>query len=58
MTVLPPGEWDPAIRIEPPAAIPSQEIRKRPLEKPVDEVDEEEEEQKLRLFFNNFSLYM
>ena len=24
VTVLPPGEWDPAIRIEPPAAIPSQ----------------------------------
>lgn len=24
VTVLPPGEWDPAIRIEPPATIPSQ----------------------------------
>jgi hypothetical protein len=24
VTVLPPGEWDPNIRIEPPAAIPSQ----------------------------------
>lgn len=24
VTVLPPGEWDPTIRIEPPAAIPSQ----------------------------------
>jgi hypothetical protein len=24
VTVLPPGEWDPSIRIEPPAAIPSQ----------------------------------
>ncbi|KAI5639659.1 HCO3- transporter family domain-containing protein [Phthorimaea operculella] len=28
VTVLPPGEWDPAIRIEPPAAIPSQDPRK------------------------------
>ncbi|KYN09741.1 Sodium bicarbonate cotransporter 3 [Trachymyrmex cornetzi] len=26
VTVLPPGEWDPAIRIEPPAAIPSQSM--------------------------------
>lgn len=48
VTVLPPGEWDPAIRIEPPAAIPSQDTRKRPPEKPVEEIDEEEEEQKLR----------
>ena len=28
MTVLPPGEWDPTIRIEPPKNIPSQEPRK------------------------------
>lgn len=48
VTVLPPGEWDPTIRIEPPAAIPSQEVRKRPPEKVTEEVDEEEEEQKLR----------
>ncbi|CAG9862745.1 unnamed protein product, partial [Phyllotreta striolata] len=48
VTVLPPGEWDPAIRIEPPAAIPSQDARKRPPEKFVEEIDEEEEEQKLR----------
>lgn len=48
VTVLPPGEWDPAIRIEPPAAIPSQDTRKRPPEKPVEEVDEEAIEQKLR----------
>ncbi|TMW54862.1 hypothetical protein DOY81_000095 [Sarcophaga bullata] len=47
VTVLPPGEWDPTIRIEPPAAIPSQEVRKRP-ELPKEEVDEEEEEQRLR----------
>ncbi|XP_031572132.1 electroneutral sodium bicarbonate exchanger 1-like isoform X2 [Actinia tenebrosa] len=26
-TVLPPGEWDPSIRIEPPATVPSQEKR-------------------------------
>uniref|UniRef100_H9GLF1 Anion exchange protein n=1 Tax=Anolis carolinensis TaxID=28377 RepID=H9GLF1_ANOCA len=30
VTVLPPGEWDPAIRIEPPKNIPSQEKRKIP----------------------------
>ncbi|KAM7354580.1 na[+]-driven anion exchanger 1 isoform 12-T12 [Cochliomyia hominivorax] len=48
VTVLPPGEWDPTIRIEPPAAIPSQEVRKRPPEVPKEEIDEEEEEQRLR----------
>lgn len=48
VTVLPPGEWDPSIRIEPPAAIPSQDQRKRPPEKQIDEDDEEEQEQKLR----------
>ncbi|XP_039280416.1 electroneutral sodium bicarbonate exchanger 1 isoform X4 [Nilaparvata lugens] len=48
VTVLPPGEWDPTIRIEPPAAIPSQDTRKRPPEKPIEEKDEELEEQKLR----------
>ncbi|XP_043256740.1 electroneutral sodium bicarbonate exchanger 1 isoform X4 [Colletes gigas] len=49
VTVLPPGEWDPAIRIEPPAAIPSQEVRKRPKEeKPKEDLDEEADEQKLR----------
>nr|XP_037866591.1 electroneutral sodium bicarbonate exchanger 1 isoform X3 [Bombyx mori] len=48
VTVLPPGEWDPAIRIEPPAAIPSQDPRKRPNDNPKDELDEEEEEQKQR----------
>lgn len=48
VTVLPPGEWDPAIRIEPPAAIPSQDPRKRPQEKPKEEHDEEEEEAKQR----------
>lgn len=49
VTVLPPGEWDPTIRIEPPAAIPSQDPRKRPPEKPKEEeFDEEEEEQRMR----------
>ncbi|XP_023186415.1 sodium bicarbonate cotransporter 3-like isoform X2 [Xiphophorus maculatus] len=28
VTVLPPGEWDPSIRIEPPKNVPSQEKRK------------------------------
>ncbi|KAJ8290859.1 hypothetical protein GJAV_G00018440 [Gymnothorax javanicus] len=30
VTVLPPGEWDPTIRIQPPKSIPSQEKRKMP----------------------------
>ncbi|KAM6986400.1 sodium-driven chloride bicarbonate exchanger [Aplochiton taeniatus] len=29
VTVLPPGEWDPSIRIEPPKNVPSQENRKK-----------------------------
>ncbi|XP_075991966.1 na[+]-driven anion exchanger 1 isoform X1 [Anticarsia gemmatalis] len=49
VTVLPPGEWDPAIRIEPPAAIPSQDPRKRPNDNnQKEELDEEEEEQRQR----------
>lgn len=28
VTVLPPGEWDPNIRIEPPNKVPSQDKRK------------------------------
>ncbi|XP_076028034.1 sodium bicarbonate cotransporter 3-like isoform X3 [Genypterus blacodes] len=31
VTVLPPGEWDPTIRIEPPKSVPSQEKRKMPM---------------------------
>uniref|UniRef100_A0A8D0MEB2 Anion exchange protein n=1 Tax=Sus scrofa TaxID=9823 RepID=A0A8D0MEB2_PIG len=31
VTVLPPGEWDPSIRIEPPKNVPSQEKRKIPV---------------------------
>uniref|UniRef100_A0A8C9W5T9 Anion exchange protein n=1 Tax=Scleropages formosus TaxID=113540 RepID=A0A8C9W5T9_SCLFO len=30
VTVLPPGEWDPTIRIEPPKSVPSQMKRKMP----------------------------
>ncbi|KAM9497119.1 sodium bicarbonate cotransporter 3-like isoform 2-T2 [Clarias gariepinus] len=30
VTVLPPGEWDPTIRIEPPKSVPSQMKRKTP----------------------------
>ncbi|KAJ8003481.1 hypothetical protein DPEC_G00148760 [Dallia pectoralis] len=30
VTVLPPGEWDPSIRIEPPKNVPSQDKRKVP----------------------------
>lgn len=47
VTVLPPGEWDPSIRIEPPQLVPSQENRKKP-KKEVEIVDEEEEERKQR----------
>nr|NVI75913.1 Na[+]-driven anion exchanger 1 [Cucujiformia] len=38
----------PSIRIEPPAAIPSQDPRKRPTEKKPIEFDDEEAEQRLR----------
>lgn len=47
VTVLPPGEWDPSIRIEPPAAIP-QDVRKRHSEKLKESVSIEHDEQKLR----------
>nr|MBE5726458.1 Na[+]-driven anion exchanger 1 [Cucujiformia] len=44
---FPPGEWDPSIRIEPPATVRSQDTRRRlPLEKSTE--DEAEQEQKLR----------
>ena len=58
VTVLPPGEWDRNIRIEPPTSVPSQEGRKvitripssaGMLQKvPEDEIDEEEEKHNLR----------
>ncbi|CAG0880209.1 unnamed protein product [Darwinula stevensoni] len=47
VTVLPPGGWDPSIRIEPPEKIPSQDLRKSH-GKPKEKVDEEEEEHKIR----------
>ncbi|XP_027012574.1 sodium bicarbonate cotransporter 3 isoform X3 [Tachysurus fulvidraco] len=46
VTVLPPGEWDPTIRIEPPKNVPSQEKRKIPVPNgsaPLSEVIKEEE---------------
>ncbi|KAG5879054.1 hypothetical protein JTB14_019481 [Gonioctena quinquepunctata] len=48
VTVLPPGEWDPAIRLEPPALIPSQDARKRLPEDVPGEGSEEEEEERMR----------
>ncbi|KAG8189148.1 hypothetical protein JTE90_018441 [Oedothorax gibbosus] len=47
VTVLPPGAWDPSIRIEPPQQLPSQEARKKTEAVEV-KVDEEEEEEKER----------
>ncbi|XP_076459055.1 LOW QUALITY PROTEIN: electroneutral sodium bicarbonate exchanger 1-like [Babylonia areolata] len=44
VTALPPGEWDPKIRIEPPQSVPSQEQRKAPPQPPGEEKEEEEEE--------------
>jgi len=45
VTVLPPGEWDPAIRIEPPTSVPSQNDRKGSSKTgptgPIDNPDEE-----------------
>lgn len=49
VTVLPPGEWDPSIRIEPPQSVPSQDSRKHKNGKndaPV--VNDEEDEAKER----------
>ena len=50
VTVLPPGEWDPSIRIEPPNVVPSQENRKgaKKNASPVSKFSEEEEEEKQR----------
>lgn len=48
VTVLPPGEWDPSIRIEPPQCLPSQEGRKFPKGKKPEVVDDEEEERRQR----------
>ncbi|XP_023127746.1 sodium bicarbonate cotransporter 3-like isoform X9 [Amphiprion ocellaris] len=48
VTVLPPGEWDPTIRIEPPKNVPSQMKRKRPPQpngtaSPAGELEKEED---------------
>lgn len=49
VTILPPGAWDPSIRIEPPQQIPSQEARKRdPAAEEQPEIDSDEEEEKER----------
>ena len=48
VTVLPPGEWDPTIRIEPPENLPSQEPRKHKAPVVAVEFNEEEEEAKQR----------
>ncbi|XP_046919421.1 na[+]-driven anion exchanger 1 isoform X7 [Dermatophagoides farinae] len=45
VTILPPGAWDPSIRIEPPVQVPSQETRKKPQENKEPELDSEEEEE-------------
>jgi sodium bicarbonate transporter 10 len=41
------GEWDPSIRIEPPAMVPSQSNRKNPNQKKLI-IDDEDEEARLR----------
>ena len=46
VTVLPPGEWDPTIRIEPPSRVPSQEPRKNPDKPPEEKEDPDVEELK------------
>lgn len=47
-TVLPPGAWDPSIRIEPPQHVPSQEGRKKqePSKEPAFSPEEEEEKER------------
>ena len=39
VTVLPPGEWDPQIRLEPPSKVPSQAPRKNTLDMKKKSVD-------------------
>lgn len=48
VTILPPGAWDPSIRIEPPQSLPSQEARKRDHTEEKQLLDEEEQEEKER----------
>lgn len=47
VTILPPGAWDPSIRIEPPTQLPSQEARKK-VEMETKSVDSDEEEDRER----------
>ena len=49
VTVLPPGEWDPSIRIEPPTILPSQEGRKQGGPHKKEQKNEEEEEERERM---------
>ena len=46
--MLPPGEWDPSIRIEPPTQVASQEGRKHGKAPKGPPINEEEEEEKQR----------
>ncbi|XP_076326011.1 electroneutral sodium bicarbonate exchanger 1-like isoform X2 [Tachypleus tridentatus] len=50
VTVLPPGGWDPNIRIEPPLNVPTQEARRKSVDqdREIDLELEEEEEEKIR----------
>ena len=50
VTCLPPGAWDPKIRIEPPSIIPSQDFRKKPESEKVIKSQKsiEDEEEKIR----------
>ncbi len=48
VTILPPGAWDPSIRIEPPNQIPSQEARKKHDQQEAKIETSEDEEEKER----------
>ncbi|XP_074604293.1 na[+]-driven anion exchanger 1 isoform X2 [Brevipalpus obovatus] len=49
VTILPPGAWDPSIRIEPPQQIPSQDARKKhDPQEPKKDDDSEDDEEKMR----------
>ena len=48
VTILPPGTWDPSIRIEPPDQMPSQEGRKKPDSQQVKQEPSEDDEEKQR----------
>lgn len=48
VTILPPGAWDPSIRIEPPTQLPSQEARKKHDNQEVKNESSEDEEERER----------